>query len=732
MRPKNNRPSRPRFALGVLMPILLVLAATSGLLALVLNWTARGADDAALTKQNLLVEQAMRRGVDSISHQQESVTVWDDAILRLRSGDLEWLDGNLGVWLFDYFGIDRVFILDAAGKPVYGMMGGQRVDPGAYSSHASLLDPLVTELRLASQDGETTARRRLVVLENRPAVIGASLVVTDSGRIVQRPEDSYLHLAVRFLDTSFMSTMSEEALVDDLHFSWTGTHGRGQGRRPITDADGRTIGWYVWTADRPGEALLGRISTVLAAAGAALLLLVWVMARRLYRISSELEASEAAAHHVAFHDTLTGLPNRALFNHRLEQVLVKVRAGGSAALLFMDLDRFKDVNDTFGHQAGDELIREFGERLSAIVRGRDTVARLGGDEFAVLLTDGGAAAATMAATEILRAVSKPFAVLGNEAFVGASIGIALAPEAGTDASELVRKADIALYRAKEEGRNGFRIFTGGMDESVQRRREIERDLRIAIETGDQLTLQYQPLWSADGETIVGVEALVRWMHPLHGLLSPGAFVPIAEETGLIGPLGEWVLREACRAGRSMGDLTMAVNVSAVQMRTATFPDLVASVLRETGMPPERLELEITESVLMDDRTRASATIAALHAIGVRIALDDFGTGYSSLSYLRNFAVDKIKIDRSFVKALADDTNSSSIVQAIVDLGCAMGMQVTAEGVETHDQHRLVTAAGCHQVQGYLFSRPLSLGEIVQLRRERHVSTEVARPAKGAA
>ncbi len=705
---------RRRFSAAVLLPIAVTLIGTLTFVALVVRYAAGTVDAIALERQTLLVERAVSDGIKAINREQESVTVWDEAIQRLRGLDLDWLDSNLGVWLYSYFHIDRVFILDDKNRPVYAMMGGRRADPGYFNAHLSTVLPVVDRLRsavriAAAGSSETPRWREVVVIDNRPALVGVVPVVSDTGRISQRPGTEYVHVAVRFLDGGFLTTVIRNSLASSARFSWTGKVGENEGSFALRTSGGTPVGWVAWTTDRPGHALIAQTAPFLIAAAAILTLLVLVMARRLHRTSTELEASEAQAQHLAFHDPLTGLPNRALFANRLEHALARVRRGEEQiALLYLDLDRFKYVNDTYGHPAGDELIREVASRLKAILRTTDTVARLGGDEFAIIQSDcGGEDTVETVCDRIQAALAEPFEILGHEAFVGCSIGVALAPEAGTDASELVRKADIALYRAKADGRAGTEMFVEAMDQTIQRRQVIETELRRAID-GGQLELHYQPLFAADGETITAVEALVRWNHPEQGLLSPAAFVPIAEECGLIHALGEWVLQRACRDGTEMADIAIAVNVSAIQVRSAAFPALVARVLGETGLEPWRLELEITESVLLDDHDRAVETIKALHGLGVKVALDDFGTGYSSLTYLRLFSVDKIKIDRSFVKNLSDEEGAASIVTAIVGLGRALGMQVTAEGVETRDQLDFLARTGCHEVQGYYFARPMPL------------------------
>jgi len=358
------------------------------------------------------------------------------------------------------------------------------------------------------------------------------------------------------------------------------------------------------------------------------------------------------------------------------------------------------------------LIRELAGRLTGLVRSSDCVARLGGDEFAILLCGVASTGDVSGLCErILKSVAHPFELLGNAAFVGVSIGVAIAPESGVDRAEVMRKADIALYRAKFEGRNRFRIFSEEMDHFVQRRQRIEAELREAIDAGNQLKVVFQPIYANGTGTLNSVEALLRWNHPKHGLVPPGIFIPIAEESGLIHAIGDWVLRQSCLAAKRWPVQHIAVNVSPIQFRSPLFAEKVLDTLRETGLDPSRLELEVTESVLLDSAETAMDTFNTLRGAGVRIALDDFGTGYSSLTYLQKFPVDRIKIDRSFVHNLDANTASHAIVQAIVDLARAMHVRVTAEGVETTAQRDALQRIGCDDLQGFLLSVPLDPEDI---------------------
>jgi diguanylate cyclase (GGDEF)-like protein len=416
--------------------------------------------------------------------------------------------------------------------------------------------------------------------------------------------------------------------------------------------------------------------------------------------------------HLAHHDALTDLPNRVLFRTKLEEAMAFARRGHNLALLCLDLDQFKTVNDTLGHPLGDALLQAVAQRLTDATREIDTVARLGGDEFSIVQTAiEKPAEATGFANRLLELMSIPFEVAGHQIVIGTSIGIALAPQDGLDADQLLRCADMALYRAKQDGRGVYRMFQAEMDAEMQARRLLELDLRQALPAG-QLEVFYQPQVDLRAGAMTGVEALLRWRHPQRGLVSPAQFIPLAEEIGLIVPIGEWVLREACRTVASWpGDLRAAVNLSAVQFKSRNLVAVVEQALHDAALAPDRLELEITETVMLNDTDTTVATLNQLRNLGVRIAMDDFGTGYSSLSYLRRFPFDRIKIDQSFVRDMPSKPDCSAIVRAVASLGRELGMATTAEGVETWEQLDLLVSAGCSEIQGYLFS-PAVTGDAV--------------------
>jgi diguanylate cyclase (GGDEF)-like protein len=420
--------------------------------------------------------------------------------------------------------------------------------------------------------------------------------------------------------------------------------------------------------------------------------------------------------HMARHDALTELPNRIVLSERLNMALSLCARGQTFALHFIDLDHFKIVNDTLGHAIGDKLLKVVGARLQACMPASDTVVRLGGDEFAILQFGLEKPEDAVAfARRVIALFGDPIEIDGSMINVGVSIGVALAPDDGTSAEQLLRNADLALYRAKELGRGDYHFFEPALDERMQKRRGLEDDLRHALKFG-QLDLHYQPLIGAKTLRPRGMEALLRWTHPLRGPISPADFIPLAEETGLIVQIGEWALWTACaQAMQWPSHIRVSVNLSTVQFRKpAQLLDAVTAALVNTGLDPRRLELEITESLLLEASGQTRAVLNQLRGMGISIALDDFGTGYSSLSYLQKFPFSRIKIDRSFVKKLGADGCSTEIVRAIVAMARALNMSVTAEGIETDQQLEIAVNAGCAELQGFLFSRPRPASEIATL------------------
>jgi diguanylate cyclase (GGDEF)-like protein len=479
----------------------------------------------------------------------------------------------------------------------------------------------------------------------------------------------------------------------------------------IGDAD-----WQVQAIPAAGDRLTTRYDRVLIVLTAGLIITIFVVVYLglVSRNARQIELANQRVLELAQTDALTGLPNRAFFLEQLEGADPhERRRRGAFSILMLDLDRFKNVNDSLGHAAGDALLRQVAHRLKSALRGTDVLARFGGDEFAVIQAecDDQRAGSINLATRISKLIAEPFLLPGHRVEIGTSIGIAMAPEHGSDQEQLLKKADLALYRSKSAGRDCYTLYDEAMSAELEARNTLEGDLRDAI-ARCRFEVHYQPFFDVQTGHRKGLEALVRWRHPTRGLIPPDQFIPLAEETGLIVPLGEWVLRRACDDATSWpADIKVAVNLSPVQFKQADLFDVIQSALRDSGLPPERLEIEITESVLLERVVENHAFIEKLKSIGISLALDDFGTGYSSLSCLTAFPFDKIKIDKSFIASLIKNYKSSAIVSSIVTLARGLDISITAEGVETREQFERLRNLGVHFAQGYLLGRPVPVDEL---------------------
>ena len=559
----------------------------------------------------------------------------------------------------------------------------------------------------AAKDPRSSGRS-VALIENfldRPAIIAAVSVGSDKD-LAHGNESAPVVVSVKYIDDHILRDISNRLQLPGLRIVDDPAHAADQQVTALTDAQGVAIAHFAWQPTRPGGQIAGSLLPFVAIAIAGFALLAGLVMRYIRHTAEAISAGETQLRHLALHDPVCGLPNRIYFGERLETVIAEVRRGGpSAAVFYIDLDHFKDVNDTLGHHIGDELILNVTKRLSHVMRGDDLVARLGGDEFAIITSCASDSYSLQAiAGRIISAVCAPYAISGHNIIIGSSIGIAVIDRRAGDAADILRYADMALYRAKNEGRNRACIYDAAMDADLSQRKLLEGDLLHAIRN-DGLAAAYQPIVNASGDTMVEVEALARWTHPTAGVISPAVFIPIAEHSGLIVELGEWMLRRACLEGRNWPGLTVAVNVSPLQFRRSDFVDLVERILKETEFDANRLELELTESTLLGNLETAELSMLRLKAIGVRFALDDFGTGYSSLLYLRRFPFDKLKINSSFVLSIETAPDAAAIVHAVVSLGRGLGMRVTAEGVENAEQHLFLRAAGVHSMQGYRFGRP---------------------------
>jgi len=707
---------RRSFLREVLVPLVAILVLTFAGAGTALFIGTSLTNTEARHQQQRMIEASFSQSLNEHLRQLHSLSRWRPFEEHLAEGNSDrWLDENIGQWLYEMFGHQLIMVLDAQNQIVRVWREGQTVS-------AAESDPLIGDVlqNTLIQDPRRQDNADYARITQRAAALAVGNIQRDSDDLPR-----FRLVSLKFLDDGYLASLAERNQLEGLHFSDGSSQSGTSARYLLIAQAGEPVGYLNWIPSRPGAQMLRTIGPSTGLAVLAISLLCLYMVRRLWNSSVNLSqsmlrlgASEAQAQHLAFHDVLTGLPNRALVEDRLTQALaLATRNDQRVALLLIDLDRFKAVNDTHGHHAGDELIIAVAQRLNRIVRASDTVGRIGGDEFIVVMPEvDNIGQVNSLAQRMIDELAQPFTLFGSDVWSGASIGLALAPKDGIDRLELMRKADIALYEAKSGGRGRFRQFERAMDESVQTRQTIAADLRTALQTRQGLEVWYQPLMDVGGQQMVGIEALLRWHHPTRGLIAPGEFIAIAEETGLIIPLGEWVLAEACATQQRFPDLLVAVNVSPVQFRSTGFVDHVMTIVSQHGGDPKRLELEITEGVLIEDEREAREIIVSLREAGFRIALDDFGTGYSSLNYLSTFPVDKIKIDRSFTQSLGVAENSVAIVESVVKLGHAMGLMVTAEGVETAGQMSALADAGCNQLQGYLFSQAVPADQLAALMR----------------
>ena len=710
------------------MPIGVIVAVAIVCIVVAVLSSAQRADEVAVEHEKQLLSHALGSFGERVLREVDSVASSESAIKNIRTKfDPAWAKQRVGLWLETFFEHDYIFIFDGSDKVAYSLVGRHAVDRTWIESARAELNPVLDFMRgrdsslrdtirlneLSLTDGGAHPQAAVIrKLLGRPAVIAAVAVGPVEGIPSALDNAAPIMMSVKFIDPNVLAGIAGQLRLNHLRRVEDDRVPPGDFVYELYSPSGNHIGSFAWTPNQPGAEIVHNVVPFIAVALAGFALLAAFVLRYMRRTAATIATGETRLRHLAMHDPLCGLPNRIFFGERLEAVIDEVRAGSSpAAVFYIDLDHFKDVNDTLGHHVGDELIRNVTLRLSHTLRGGDLVARLGGDEFAVISSIGDDSIKMMAlAQRIIAAICAPYSINSQNIVIGASIGIAVIDKTCGAAADIMRYADMALYRAKNEGRNRACIYDAAMDADLSNRKLLEADLRQAIENNG-LQLLYQPIVNKSGEKVVGVEALCRWTHPTRGEIPPTEFIAAAEHSGLIIALGAWVLRRACTEGKAWPELTVSVNVSPLQFRRTDFADVVERILAETQFDPARLELELTESVLLGNVDAAEAGMLRLKALGVRLALDDFGTGYSSLLYLRRFPFDKLKIDRSFVRSIEKAADAAAIVHAVVSLGRGLGMKVTAEGVETADQQLFLRAAGVHSMQGYRFGKAVSAAEI---------------------
>ena len=716
-----------RARLSVVVPIGVIVAVAIVCIVVAVLSSAQRADSVAIDHERQLLVSALNTQAEQVLREVKSVTGPGLASRNIREKfDADWVERFIGLRLNRFFGHNLIMVFDGNNRLIYAFADAnadQKWIEAASGALGPLLDymhgrnsSLANVIQLSPTTARAGARDNAAVIQTfmgQSAIVAAAAVPRD-GIHPALDFDAPVILSAKFIDSRILDNIAKQLRLKDLRSVADESLPDGDAALVMKDASGEITNRFAWSPSQPGAEIVNSVWPYIAVAVAGFALLAAFVLRYMRRTAVAIAAGESRLRHLAMHDPLCGLPNRIYFSERLETVIDEVSHGGkTAAVFYIDLDHFKDVNDTLGHPVGDELIRSVTLRLSHAVRGEDLVARRGGDEFAVVSRTGSDRTEIMeVAQRIITALCAPYAINKQNIVIGASIGISVIDRTCGGAADVMRYADMALYRAKNEGRNRACIYDSVMDADVANRKLMEIDLRRAIET-DKIRLVYQPLVNASGEKLIGVEALCRWSDANRGEVPPSEFIPIAEHSGLIIELGEWVLRRACLDGKAWPNLAVAVNVSPLQFRRADFVSVVERILNETGFDPARLELEVTESTLIGNVDGAETAMRRLKSLGVRLALDDFGTGYSSLQYLRRFPFDKLKIDRSFVHSIEKAADAAAIVHAVVSLGRGLGMKVTAEGVETADQQLFLRAAGVHSMQGYRFGRAVPADEITQ-------------------
>ena len=698
----------------------IVIVAVCALVGSLWVW-AEQADSLSRSREENLVRQGMTEMADDHSLLMTPITIWDKAVESTAVKYNEaWVKDNIGRYFQSYLNFEANVLIDAGGEIRFAYRNGAKADPATFTPLMVQTREVVADLRSRHEarvrkgegyNAESDHIGRLIAVDGRVYFMGASLLLPDAQNSPLLKYKPFVAVGMHELKPVELANLSQRYLVSDIRLVPTGTTPpHDHAVVAFKDDKGRVLAQLSWMPETPGRTLFIRTLGPVLMISLGLGLIAIVLLHQSQRAAQSLIVSEAKAKHMALHDALTGLPNRTLFADRLTQACERMkRHGGQVAVMCIGLDRFKDVNDTLGHLAGDQLIRYNAQKIATMIRSSDTLARLGGDEFVIVQTDTDGGSAATLAKRVLEALTGVVSLENGQVFSSCSIGVTVLNDGDIDPAEALRQADLALYRAKDMGRGQYAFFEIEMDATIKLRKTMETGMREAIHVGD-INVVYQPQVDHYGQ-IVGVEALCRWTHPTRGPVSPAYFIPLAEECGLMNDLGTLVMRRAMQDARRWPGLKVAVNVSATQLRSADFIDTLRGLLDETRTPASQIELEITEGVLLNDDHTTQIVLRDLRHMGFSIALDDFGTGYSSLGYLSRYPVDKIKIDRSFVSNLGVDPESEAVIRAIVKLSKALNLAIVAEGVETRAQKTILRQTGCTIIQGFLFSRPVPVADI---------------------
>jgi diguanylate cyclase (GGDEF)-like protein len=714
-----------------ILPTVALAVATVGLLIASMIIGAHEVDRISLDRQRATIEQAIDQHGLSLARELRVQSVWNEGYERVRAKDTTWLHKFYGAYLSQLLGYDRIYVLSGSDEPIYGFVAGDPNTKHSFREIAPGLEDLVRAARNPNAkvpednalntdidlgDGLVAHHRAVAdvrLIEGTPATVVVSTIVPDHTPHTKIDANPDLLVAVEDLDKSYTKRLGSSFSFRNLHWI-NGKVPEGFDTESVKTFNDKPVGTLAWNANRPGmefirRAAPGLLLALLPIAALTYLLISWGQRQAKRLVESEHEATQAART-----DVLTALPNRMALRELFGQLLAKAKQSHSPlTVLSIDIDHFKSINDAFGHAVGDAVLIAAARRLNGMAPSDGVVARPDGDGFVLLAPGLNSSAGRELASDVVAALAQPFDLDGGtRVFIAASVGYAIGPRDGDTGDELLRRAELAVDKAKEDGDPSAVGFTPELDAEVTYRLMLESALRTAVADGS-IKVVYQPLMDPSGKHVLGVEALARWSEPDLGNISPEIFIPLAEETGLIQNIGELVLRRAVEDAKSWSGVTVAVNVSASQIHHGDIVQVVRDALEASHLAPERLEIEITESVLLTDEKRANEQMRNLQGLGARVVLDDFGTGYSSLQYLRRFGFDKLKIDRSFIDGAGDPGSDSVVLASIIRLGHDLALTITAEGVETDPQRRWLQAAGCHQLQGYLFSAPLSAADMAK-------------------
>ncbi len=692
-----------RFGLRVVIPAVAVLVGALVIVVISLSQMASEVNSIENRLTARSAEAAVRVAIRDLEQTHRDYAQWDDAVRNVYGGvNQTFMHETFGAsTVVDHVLFDTTMLIDEVGRVRHAVRRGETISETPAEAFGagfvSLTRPLV-------RDGVTyDARSGILVTKWGLAIVAVGTVVPLSQDFSPPIGRSRLLVIARTFDEQVVTRLREDFLIDDLKLvEVTASHPYSL---PILDISGTPVASLTWSPPSLGDQAQNKVSptvfTMLALVGLTMAFLIAIALRGM----REVERREAEAQHAATHDELSGLPNRTAIVAALDKAIAERRNDGtSVTVVFLDIDGFKEVNDAFGHETGDRLLKEVARSFRDCAKSH-LIARVGGDEFAVVVSGPGAVkTACDLGWRMIGSVSEPFEIDGRIISIGASVGVAVADASIPSAEELLRRADVAMAQAKHQGRSRLFVYDAVIDTVRHERLEIAGDLRKALREGG-LSLVYQPFFDAQRRSIIGVEALLRWDRPGLGPLPPAVFVPIAEQSGLIDELGGWTILQACRDGVAWPEIRVAVNVSPAQFRNPNFENQLTTLLHETGFPPERLELEVTESYFIANSDQARRAIDTIRNLGISVSLDDFGTGYSSIGYLRSFNFDKLKLDRSLIVGLGSDDRVKRLVEATIALAEALDLDVTAEGVESEEEARLLKKAGCTAFQGFFFAKP---------------------------